>query len=677
MMTAPNVTLLAADRVAATGHCPVCAAVGRAVLAAPGRDRCTVHLARPALLVETTRTGQARLVAPAGARRRPVYPTGVQTPCVSCASAGRDTQGLPRDGDGSEPLCIPCWRSRTEREQRRQAAELRAGVLHDVDDVVEGCAACGEWEPSPACWLCGYSWLAAIREEAALEQEAEQATAAAVVQAERVAVEVRFGQLAEITEAEQRVAELTAWVQRLREVIEAFAAGRRRGRAVVHLADLLARQASAKASKRGRPSVLARVAGVLAVDANARITRPGRLRTAELADCQPRTVTGCWARAEALEWMERTAQGRRLSMEERTRLGRTYDRAEFDLAPLGGRERAVAREPYLPVALLVIEGLLAHAVALLEAAQDDVDALHARTGAVMDMQAMARRAQLRQAVATARDTAIEGAEDLARHALNICHPRAASTGMSVYSWLVVRGSQPPTITHPRSVGPSRRENGASRSPTKRVPRSVRRPRPIERACTPSRASRRPDWMQWGAYDLARAAQRAWPWLENVPLPRVAATLGSRLGPGWTMPVLLDWIERSRGGRELLDTPMQPLGYLRSLLDESLTGNVEPPHPARRYDEHRAQVAAARRRDVVDQAAAAAAARDAARAEWDSREQARQAERAGPGAGRHAALAAARAAARGDHATARAIAADAQDWPAVAQPGAGLPSALAH
>ncbi|MBQ1076404.1 hypothetical protein KBX06_25080 [Micromonospora sp. C31] len=109
----------------------------------------------------------------------------------------------------------------------------------------------------------------------------------------------------------------------------------------------------------------------------------------------------------------------------------------------------------------------------------------------------------------------------------------------------------------------------------------------------------------------------------------------------------------------------------------MTGNVEPPHPARRYDEHRAQVAAARRRDVVDQAAAAAAARDAARAEWDSREQARQAERAGPGAGRHAALAAARAAARGDHATARAIAADAQDWPAVAQPGAGLPSALAH
>ncbi|SCL43869.1 hypothetical protein GA0070606_0061 [Micromonospora citrea] len=140
-----------------------------------------------------------------------------------------------------------------------------------------------------------------------------------------------------------------------------------------------------------------------------------------------------------------------------------------------------------------------------------------------------------------------------------------------------------------------------------------------------------------------------------------------------MPDLLDWIRQSRGGRELLDAPNRPLGYLRSLLDESLTGDAEPPHPARRYDAHRDQVAAACRRDVVDQAAAVATARDAARAEWHSREQARQAERAGPGTGRHAALAAARAAARGDHAAARAIAAtDVQDWPAVAQPGAGLP-----
>ncbi|MEU6077589.1 hypothetical protein [Micromonospora sp. NPDC047074] len=553
---------------------------------------------------------------------------------------------------------------------------MRAAVLDDVD---EGCAACGEWEPSPACWLCGYSWLAAIREQFAQEQEAEQATAVAVVEAERAAVAARFGQLVEVTEAEDRVAELTAWVQRLREVIEAFAGGRRRGHAVVHLADLLARQDATRGSRRGRPSVLARVAGVLAVDANARITRPGRLRTAELAGCQPRTVTGCWARAEALEWMERTVQGGKLSLEERTRLGRTYDRAEFDLAPLGGRERAVAREPYLPVALLVIEGLLAHAVALLEAAQDDVDALHTRTGAVMDMAAMARRAQLRQAVATARATAIEGAEDLARHALNICHPRAASQGMSVYSWLVFRGETPPSITHPRSVGPSRGGKRASRSsPTtegRQGSRSVRRPRPIEGACGASQRSRpAPKWSGW-AYDLARAAQRAFEWLQAAPTPRVAATLGARLGPDWTMPVLLDWIGQSRGGRELLDLPDRPLGYLRRLLDDSLTGDAEPPHPARRFDEHRAQVAADHRREVVEQATVAADAMATHRVGWDERDQAatRPGQRS-PAA--EAALAGIRASTSGrlrrtDRTALLGNKAD-SDWPQTAQPGSGLP-----
>ncbi|MFI2651601.1 hypothetical protein [Micromonospora fulviviridis] len=55
-----------------------------------------------------------------------------------------------------------------------------------------------------------------------------------------------------------------------------------------------------------------------------------------------------------------------------------------------------------------------------------------------------------------------------------------------------------------------------------------------------------------------------------------------------------------------------------------------------------------------------------------RDAAARAERAGSGAARHAALAAARAAARGDHAAARAIAAEAEDWPETAQPGAGLP-----
>ncbi|TDB80238.1 hypothetical protein E1182_09730 [Micromonospora sp. KC721] len=105
----------------------------------------------------------------------------------------------------------------------------------------------------------------------------------------------------------------------------------------------------------------------------------------------------------------------------------------------------------------------------------------------------------------------------------------------------------------------------------------------------------------------------------------------------------------------------------------MTGEHEPPHPARRYDQHRQELAAARRRDVVDQAATAAAELATARAEWEARDAVAQAERAGSGAARRAALSAARAAARGDHVTARAISAAAEcDWPDVAQPGAGLP-----
>ncbi|PWU52782.1 hypothetical protein DLJ47_18155 [Micromonospora sp. S4605] len=620
------------------------------------------------MLVETTRTGQTRLVAPAGARRRPIYPTGVQEPCVSCAAAGRDTQGLPRDGEGSDPLCIPCWRSRTEREQRRAAAELRAAALEEmVDDVDQACAACGALEPSPACWLCGYSWLAAARAEFAAEQAAEAA-----------AVEMRFAQLAECTEAEARVAELTAWVQRLNTTIEAFAAGGRRGRAVELLADLLHRDAAARASKRGRPSVLARVAGVLAVDAAARITRPGRMRTAELAGCAPRTVTNCWARAEALEWMVRTVQGRKLTLDERTALGRSYDRAEFDLAHLGGRDRAAARAGYLPVALLVLDELLQHAVELLQAAQDNVDALHARTGATMDMAAMARCAQLRQAAARARDTALADAEHLAGHALNICHPRVASIGMSVYSCWSRGFGCPPPIVHRDRVGrrTRRRRDGASRSPMRSGAANhegassplLGHPRPPQRACDAPRAPRRtPKWAGW-AYALARAVQARWTWLRPAPLPRVAATLGAALSDEWTAEALDDWVHRSRA-RSLLAAPRDPVAYLRAVLEDAFAGPASPPYPARRHTEHRRAL-------VAVQATAQREHQDAARADRDDRDQAARAERAGCGSARRAALAAARAAARGDHATARAISAAAEcDWPEVAQPGAGLPPGL--
>ncbi|MBM0279807.1 hypothetical protein, partial [Micromonospora tarensis] len=613
-----------AERVVASGHCPVCAALGRTVLAAEGRTRCTVHSARPALLVETTRTGQTRLVAPPSARRRITYPTGLQTPCVSCASAGRDRQGLPRDGADSDPLCRSCWRTRTDAEQRRHAAELRAAALDVVDDVDPACAACGQPDPSPACWLCGYSWLAAARARFEHDQVAE---AAAVAQ--------QFELLAERAGTDARVAELTAWVQRLRTTVESYAVGGGRGRAVELLADLLARDAAARASRRGRPSMLARVAGVLAVDADYRTGRralPGRARSAELAGCTPRAVTAGWARAEALGWAVRTRQGRRLSLEQRTELGRCNDRAEWDLAPV--IRDAAARAPYVPLALLVLDELLQHALAVLAAAEDDVDALIARTGAVVDHAGLARRAQLRQAVATTRDTVLADVEAIATRQIetgNYFPPRLASQGENLSSCLSRGFAQPPSITHPLPVGPSRGGKRASRSSPRtedrRSSRRVERPRPIERACGLSRRSRpAPEWIGW-AYDLARAAQQAWEWLARVPLPRLAALLGSRLGPRWTMPALLDWIRQTRAGRELLDAPKRPLGYLRSLLDESLTGDAEPPHQARRYDQHRDQVAAARRRDVADQAAATATAMATTRAGWNERDAVAQAERA--------------------------------------------------
>ncbi|WP_255436160.1 hypothetical protein [Salinispora sp. H7-4] len=625
-------------------------------------------MGRSPVWVETTGTGQTRLVAPAGVRRRITHPTGVQVPCVSCAIVGRDTQGLPREGEGSDALCIPCWRTRADAARRRRLAAKRRAAALEASLLVEApvCAACGGEEPSPGCWLCGWSWLAQVR----ADHEHAQALEAA-------AVEARFAQLAQRAEAEQRVAELAGWVQRLQVTVSAYAAGGGRGRAVELLADVLSREAGARMCRRGRPSRLARVAAVLAVDSDWRTGRralPGRERSAQLAGCTTRTVTDCWARAEALGWARRTHHGRRLSLAERTERGRCNDRAEFDLAPLHRGDPAV-RAPYIPVALLVLDDLLQHALVLLAAAQDDLDALIARTAGVVDHAVLARRAQLRQAVAAARDTLLTDVEVAAAAQIdtgNFFPPRSASQGEYLSSCLSRGFAQPPTKTHSTSGDPSRGEGGASRSTTRGSggAHRVARPRTRQSECANPRRPRRPDWHDW-AYPLAQGIQRALEWLKGVPLPRVAATIGARLGPAWTLEALLEAIDRPRGGRELLTAPSRPLGYLVALLDAALTGEHEPPHPARRYDEHRQAAADTRRRDMVDQAATTATAREATRAQWAARERARQAERAGPGAGRHAALAAARAAARGDHTAARAIAA--ADWPDVAQPGDGIPT----
>lgn len=684
MITAPHLSALLAGRVAATGHCPVCAAGGRTVLAAPGRDRCTVHLGRPAVLVETIRTGQTRLVAPAVARRRPVYPTGLQTPCVACAAAGVDRQGLPRDGDGSDPWCMSCWRGRTDRAQRRAVAELRAAALDVANDVDQGCAACGEPEPSPTCWLCGYSWLADARRAAELDQ---------------AAVEQRFAAVAEPTVAEARVAELAAWVERLRTTVESYAVRGRRGRAVELLADLLARDAAGRTGRRGRPSMLARVAAVVAVDADFRTGQralPGRERCAELAGCTPRAVTSAWARAETLEWAVRTRQGRRLTLTERIQLGRCNDRAEFDLAPLHRGDPAV-RAPYVPVALLVLDELLQHALALLETAQDDLDRLTARTDGLVDAADMARRTQLRLAVAAARETVLADVESIATSQIetgNFFPPRSATRSEYVSTCLSRGFGHSPLIAPSRDWNrQSREEIGASRSPGRADgsrSRRVERPRSPQRPGGGSQPGRpRPQWSGW-AYELARALQTRWTWLASSSLPRIAATLGPRLGPDWTADELVRHIGRARH-RPVLETPNRPLAYLRTVLDESLAGGIAPPVEAAAHTAHR-------REQVARQGAELRERQALRRAEWAARErtvtglatvvdqdqeQARAVVRpAQRSAAAEAAIAAIRARTSGRlRRTDRTalldtvIAAGEGEWPEVAQPGAGLPPGL--
>ncbi|WP_244881207.1 hypothetical protein [Micromonospora maris] len=658
-------TPLSADRVVALGYCPDCYATGTVALVAPGTRRCRAHLVDQRLLVETTATGQARLAAPAGGRRRPVYPTGVQTPCVACAVAGVDRQGLPRDGAGSDPLCIPCWRGRTDRqnavERRRLVTELRERL--DIDELTE-CAACGEPEPTPTCWLCGYSWLA----EARAEHEH-------LLTLEAAAVATRFAQLTEMDEARERVSTMAAWIERLTETLTAFHAGDSWGRPVWLLADLLARDAATRSSRRGRRSALGMVCGVLAVNADRRSGRramPGRAGTAELAGCDnTRPVTDAWRRAEALGWCVRVEQGRRLTYAERCATGRSQARAVFDITPLHHGDPA-AQAAQIPAALDVLADLLDHARTLLAAAQERVDALDARAGGWVDYREQVRRQQMRRAVAAARDHARD-------QATNFRTPHTVSQAMSVYSSLFRGLPISPPITSIPSVDDrqSRRKDGASRSSTRAAvdrgcarPLSVQRPRPAQRHGDASRPRRaRPEWSGW-AYALARAVQDRWVWLRHTPLPRVAATLGATLGPDWTAEALDAWVRRSRS-RPVLTTPDSPVAYLRAVLEDALTGPAAPPYPARRHAEHRRALVAA-------QAAEQHERHTLAHADEDDRD--RVATRPG---GRspavEAALAAVRARTSGrlrraDRAALDVPAAECE-WPAVAQPGAGLAPGL--
>ena len=665
---------LDAARIVALGFCPNCYATGTPVPVLAGRHRCAAHLVDERLLLERTASGQVRLVAPAGARRRPVYATGLQVACVSCSAAGVDRLGMPRDGAGSDPLCVPCWRGRADRrdvgERRRLIGELRERL--DVD-VQVGCAVCGAAQPMLDCWFCGHAYLAEAR--AAYEAEV----------ADRAAVEAEvFARLAALTEAEARVADVTGWIERLQAVVSAWTDPKRvgrRGRAVLLTADLLARLTAARTTRRGRPSVTSYVGAVLAVDADYRSGRralPGRERTAWLIGCSDRAVYNAFVQVEGLGWAKRIRRGGRNSLQRRMETGRPNDRAEHDLAPLHRSPIDPAtRALYVPAALELLGELLQRALATLGQEQNALDELRARSETTPHRDELVQRARLRAAVAHIQDTITTLVPDALPDRIT-CRTHTVSRGEYLSSCLS-RGFSISSAIMILSQGccgqpARRRKGGASRSSTRArrvdrltdTPQRLQRPRTDQGQEGPSRpARRRPDWTQW-AYPLAQALRDRWRWLEALPLPRTAAILGTRLGPRWTAQAVDEWVRRARG-RAVLADPREPGAYLCAVLDEAVTSGVEPPHWSRRVEAHQAELAAQRRAVEVERAAVQRQRQEAVRAEAVEREAV-----AVPASGNAAYQAARAALARRTAPAAAEIEVEAGGWPTAIQPGSGLP-----
>lgn len=709
-MTAPSPPTLARPDVAVLlepGWCTACGAAGVLRPAADPRSGrvCREHLRR--LPARPVSPGQLALVdvAPVPKLLQAGYETGIRVACSPCAAAGRDELGLPfRIENDATPLCLACWRRRERQAGRRGRAgdDVVDELVEWVPELPAECAACGEAEPSPGCWLCGWSWLA----DARAAYERDLADEQLLREAEQAAVDARFAAVAVRERAAERVAWLAAWVGRLRDVLAGYADPDRRGspvsvrwgRAVELLADALAREAGQRADPRGRPSAFRLVAGVMAVDADCRSGRramPGRAECAELAGVCERAVSSAWKRGVQVGAWVRTVEGRRLSLAERVETGRGNDRAVYDLRQVHRSTNPAARDAMVPTALQAIEELLGWAMALLADAERDLDRLDApagRTGRAPDAATLvqrAERARWRQVVARTRAAATTLAAHLG--AGNICTPHTVSQGECVSSCL---GIQAFTFVDRRKLAAHRRprrgrgksEGGASRSPTKGTAvdlegcglsggtPGVARPRTrgtVDGASppTPKRPRRRPEWSDW-AYPLAHRLRELWPWLRYEPLHLVASTLGARLGPQWTAKALVDFIGRDRAGRPLPVDKHTPIGLLRDLLDTALTGRLEPPYPARRRDEHLRDLAHQRRAALAAQAdadrATVAAGREAHAA------QGVQADAARP---RGVALAQAALTAAADRRAARrAQDAGADGWPTPARPGSGLPGA---
>jgi hypothetical protein len=691
------------------------------------------------LAVETARTGQLRLVVPA--LHQLAYPTGEQVPCARCAERHVHKLGVRRFPGDPTPLCKRCWRLEERRRARQERAELAELVWQSVGEVAaaEHCPACGParagvpatadllpaaavpvWQRRRArrrargesrqapCWLCEVSEWARLRTEFEREQSAAAAAEAAAAAVRAAAVEAEFARLTVCSEAEARVEKLRAWVERICGVLEAYHAGRGHGRAVELVAEVLARQARHRTSARGRPSGLGVVSVVQAVGANSRSGRramEGREWTAEAAGVGVRTVTSAWREGEGLGAWIRVVLGRRLTFAERCETGRGNDRTVFDFTPLH-RGDASARVAFVAPALALFARVLERGQALLQEAESVVDQLRAEARAVhaaaradsrrveqaRDWAEYARRARMRQAVVRTLSK-IENPAAPPSPVGNFGAPHTVSRGENVSSCSSSKGLSfsTPTMIHSATccVPPfGGRRGGASRSSTEKAPGDLGcggshrqdHPRKLQEVGRRPQGRSRPAWATW-ARDLTRDLVKLWPGLVNdeTPLPWIAATLGSRLGPGWSAETLLEWLVAQHGG-PVLAAPDLPARYLRQLLDRVLTSDVTPPHPARRHDEHRRGVAAAAGAELR-------ARQERARAELDARDAAAAAEREGAGEGRAAARARAEQAtadraaarqARGARLSALESAQAADDaWPPVAAPGSGLPVVWRH
>jgi hypothetical protein len=382
------------------GWCAACYAAGDFTPAVDaGLQACGTHLRllprRPSV------TGQLQLqvdVAAVPPALRAPYATGEQQWCSDCVSAGRaePRRGLAERMAGDPtPLCMTCWRSRTDRARRRGLSPEQTGWVADLQARL-ACETCGRSQtpaarprtrqrrPTGDCWSCGEyaSFLAAAR----AVHEFDQAQAARdVVRVDELRAE-REAQLELVRLAGNRLDAVLVWQARVTRVWEAMpqlvktgSHGRlqiKRGvagwaRAWWLLADFLARDAADRQrrgmSSRGRPAEYPWVVAVMAIDANYRNgakSMAGLDPTAMFAGVSTRTVTEGWARTVEVKSTKQAEAGRGCTLEERTETGRRRQRAVYDFVKL--HRSRFDPTPFLGEAAAVIAGLLQRAAELVD-----------------------------------------------------------------------------------------------------------------------------------------------------------------------------------------------------------------------------------------------------------------------------------------------------------------------